>query len=237
MTDLDSAKAALKKAEEDLERWKYQRDQRSLNLAEAERRLGEAVVNGVDPDAKVNKRSTEDALIQAADRLNRLRANKEAATAAVLAAEQRLETAQRDVFLAEAADLRDQAARLRRKAARRQRKTDELLEQLQEREGVPYVPKPPEKPDAYTPGVGLRVVPVAIPKTQTLLNQAQALEDQAAQLQKRADDTPAAREQRRAAEKAARAEWMEWEQRDFERKQEEEAKAAGRKVRERPLGV
>lgn len=200
---VEQAQRKLEKAQEDLERWDHQASQYALDLADAERSLGEKVVEGVPEDVAVSRTSTQTVVKDAAIHLTALRAQHETAKAAAEVARGKIDKAQRGVWLAEAGELRAKAGRLRARAEKRQRKTDELLEQLLDHEGVDYVPTPEPQTGSSNPIMDAAGIIHYIPKTQGILNDAAQLEYQAQALQDRAANTPEARaelaEQRRKA--------------------------------------
>lgn len=233
-TKVEAAQAALAKAQEELHRWERQRDQRAIDVADAERSLGQAVVKGTPADQPINKASTEDALNAAGQNLATLRAEHEAATAAVEATRKRVDRAQRDVWLAQATEVREQAAAFTAEADERAKVTDALLVQLQQHEGVEYAPK---EVDTRQQVIAFGSATVSIPRTQRLRNEAAALIRQAEALEYQAASTPQAIEERAEAERQAREEAIRSTQEDNDRRYWEGRAGAGYRVVEPPVGV
>jgi hypothetical protein len=110
-----------------------------------------------------------------------------ATDAAITAARERRRLAILAVWAAEAAPLRERAARLRDEADARATRTGELLRQLEEWEGVRYVPAEPSRPNVAGDLQGgaptVRIIPA--PRTRQLQIEADDLERRAAALETR----------------------------------------------------
>src|SRR5512145_674694 len=117
-----------------------------------------------------------------AEQIGRLKGWTSVAAAAIVAARKRRIAAIKATWMAEATHLRAEAAELRSQADRRQKHTDELLNQLRVYEGCDYVPW---RPTLVIPDTSSDQVSYRIPRTQSLREQAQALEAQAAQREER----------------------------------------------------
>jgi hypothetical protein len=172
---LDRAQSALDQAVADRAYWEAERAAKDAELEDLESRLGgEALADA-------------SAVTRLADQVAGLRAQRDVATAAEVAAGRAVEAAQRGVLRAQAGELRTRATALHAVAAKRQRRTDELLRQLRDHEGSDYVAFEPRRTD--TPS---GPVTYAIPRTDSIRREAARLEHQAAELERLADaGTPA----------------------------------------------
>jgi hypothetical protein len=209
LTDVQRAERKLDNATEGLKRWEYQRDQYMLDLREAEQSVGEKVIGSVPLGDTVTKEATQDAVQKASLRIVELRAEVEATTSAVETAKQKIASAQRQVWMAQADELLKEAGTLRARAVKRQEKTDALLEKLLDWEGVGYVPaRPDERSISEAARMGGQQVVITIPKTQALINEAVQLEHQAQHLIYQAESTPEARQEQLVAANDAYAETL-----------------------------
>jgi hypothetical protein len=220
---VERAQDALDRAQENLKRWQYQREQRRLDLKSAEDSLGKSVLRNVDPNERVNKETTGDAVAAAGQRIASLRAELEAASAAAAESEKQLQEAQRNVLQAQADELRDQAENLRREAQTRMERTDKLLAELAEHEDCEYIAKPPPSADELAMA-GAGGVVVTLPKTQRLLNEAQSLELQAETLEVQTKPPVDRTAQRRKAHE----DWRRWEAEESKRQERKELQDQGR---------
>lgn len=114
----------------------------------------------------------------------RAKAELEALESSINAARRRRAAAIRDLYKAQAADLRREAANLIGGADKRQQKTDKLLAELQAYEGCTYRPY---RPMDHVPGVAgqPQKVIVRLPQTEWMRQSAQHLETQAEALESR----------------------------------------------------
>lgn len=106
----------------------------------------------------------------------------EATLVAIARARERRVEAIRAVWQAEADELRQQAADLRAEAERREARTRQLLDELREHEGCDYVPA--YHVLEYARGYA-DPVPITIPRSESLRNQAAALERRADEVARR----------------------------------------------------
>lgn len=121
---------------------------------------------------------------QVAGELSRLRGDLDVARATLSAAQGRQTAAEQAVKRAEAADLADKASDLRDASAARPKRTQALLAQLAEHEGVEYAPAPDEP--VYADGVAVPAFP-PVTKTERMLTEAGQLDARAAALDTEAD--------------------------------------------------
>lgn len=118
--------------------------------------------------------------------ISRLRDEADIAERAAAAAGRKLREARRDVLRARASELRAEAEKVRTEARVRQEKTDRLLAELEGHEGARYVPWKPRAVVNGLPGSG-EPVTYKVPMTSALLARAEQLEQDAAQLEAKAD--------------------------------------------------
>lgn len=231
------AEARLEQEKDILERAQYQRRQHEGNLADAEQSLGEEAFSGVPRDVPITRANTKDAVEGAAAGITLMRAEREIFERAEAAQHRKVDEAQRAVWLAQADELDEEADGFDGEADELQEQVDPLLEQVRTIQGVDYVPKPPDQSATTGPlapsGVGAPVTYVAIPKTQALRNQAVSHRRQAHALRAQVANTPEARASQAAADRKAREEWLEWERQNFDRQQDEEARAKVKRRNER----
>jgi hypothetical protein len=202
-TEVEAAETYLSEAEAALERWQRQAAQRAIDVADAERSLGQSVVDSTSASEPINKASTEGPLSAAGGNLATLRAEHEAAVAAVEATRKRIDKAQRGVWRAQAEEYRERATMLTAEADERQETTDRLLNELREFEGCDYGPT---YVDIQQQVVMFGSATVSIPTTQRLRNEAAALVQQAKALELQAGNTPEARAEQLETERRARDE-------------------------------
>lgn len=176
---LERAKDDVARAEADHKAWAGRLAQARTNVAEVEAGLGDSVLESGDVGTYGRQ-------------LAELRAKVEACEAAVASSAARVDDKRRSALLAEADELRAEAARIKREADARQRRTDDLLGQLREFEGVDYIVPtlPPlakgEQTGSWAEGGGpvVRVKPT--PKTEIMRAKASQLEKKAADLERKA---------------------------------------------------
>lgn len=147
------------------------RDLAEAGLPGLEASAGDLVLDGADVGRLASEISTARAEVSTLD-------------AAIDAARARRVEAIEAVFAAEADELRAQAAAKRAEAERRRGKTDLLLIQLEQHEGVPYGPLAPDRPARLDPtgqvGGEIQVIGRPIPRTAWLLVEAEDLDRRAA---------------------------------------------------------
>lgn len=129
----------------------------------------------------------EDAMKEQVGMLTRLRAEADACDAAIAEARRQRVDAIRDVWLAEATDLRVEARGLEDEASTRDTKTARLLKALEDWEDCQYVPKPPPEPgmSSGTAGGAPAIVHIPTPRTEALRHEASGLEAEATALEDR----------------------------------------------------
>lgn len=126
----DEAQAKLHATSEQVQTWERRVEQLSADVRSAEENAGaDALATGDLEGAAANVRSLQGQL--------------SIARQTVVAAEVQRDVAQADVWHAEAQDLRDEADADELAVSLHLGKTQELLEQLREHEGGPYVPDLP----------------------------------------------------------------------------------------------
>lgn len=171
---------ALQKAADDIaqaaeaaSRWSTEADALRTELESLESRAGAEVLDDESRAAALTAQIGE------------LRVRADLADRTALAARERLVEAQRAAVRARAAELREQAARLRAEAEERQAKTDRLLAELSEWEGgARYVLWRPDPVASASAGAGLSY---KVPTTEVIRERANALDRQAATLERQAD--------------------------------------------------
>lgn len=125
----ERAAARVAEVEATLAKWAAEESAATAELDDLRGRVGDEVL---DDEAAAGR---------LAEQMAALRTRADIAHVAAVAAERRLEVARRDLCRAWAGQLRADAERLRRTADERQRRTEALLAQLAEHEGVPYGPR------------------------------------------------------------------------------------------------
>ena len=157
-------------------RWCDRRNRAVAAAAESQGTAGAALLAG-----------GEGAMQEQVGTLTRLRAEADACDAAIVEARRQRVDAIRDVWLAEAADLRVEAKGLEDEASTRDTKTARLLKALEDWEGCHYVPEPPPEVGMHGDlgGGAPAVVYVRIPQTQGLRHQAELLRSEADALEAR----------------------------------------------------
>jgi hypothetical protein len=173
------AAQAVEAAEAALARWSGEAvdkandaDRLAAELAEAQARCGDDLIDDDDPDA----------VSRIAGALLHLQTQQAVAVRAAEVAEGRLTAARREVLRARAGNIRARAVRLREAAAARQARTDQLVAELQDWERVTYAPA-----QMYSSlgVVGQAVTPRTL--TQNVLERAGWLEEHAGQMERVAD--------------------------------------------------
>lgn len=165
---IEAAEKALTDAEAMLARWSAEVEAKGAELAHLQAHAGDDVLADADAAGRIAAQAVS------------LGAEQDVARRAVLAATSRVESARRALLEARAGQLRGRVDRLRKTAAGRQRRTDELLAALREHEGPDYVPWEP--PHGYVLQHGS--VTVKVPLTGVIAGWADALERQAAELER-----------------------------------------------------
>jgi hypothetical protein len=118
--------------------------------------------------------------------LTALRADLDSVTAAIISARAQRRAAILELWRGQAHELRQRARALKDEAAERAKRTDELLRQLAEFEGVSYVPAgpaPQSRAHSSDAPPALTISYVAVPRTQLLIEQAANLEMQARRIE------------------------------------------------------
>jgi hypothetical protein len=161
--------------------WSARRRQLTSDLAELERTSGDTVLDSVLAD---EGEATSKAL---ASQLAKMRSEIETIDSTIAAARRRRLEVIPSVTACEAEQLRRQAVELRRAADEREPKTAELLDALQSWEGCEYAPKAPTRSGPYGGQVGgaLNMVVVSVPRTLQLRQQADMLDRQALEAERR----------------------------------------------------
>ncbi len=121
--------------------------------------------------------------------ISRLQNEIKVKKSALIKCEDLLIISQNNIWIAEASSKRKEAAQLRKEAGSRQLKTDELLAQLLDFEGVCFAPLPPSSPGSPVGnlvGGSPQIVIVPITKTQEMFNKAAQLEAEAGALERSA---------------------------------------------------
>ena len=156
--------------------WCDRRGRAVAAAAEAEGTAGAALLEG-----------GESAMQAQVQNLTRLRVESDACDAAIAEARRRRLEAVRDVWLAEASDLREQAKGIEAEASTRDTKTARLLKALEDWEGCRYVPEPPPEigVSGGLAGGAPTVVHIPTPRTAILRSDAERLKAEAAVLDKR----------------------------------------------------
>lgn len=171
-TMLDEALKTMEKMDGAAERWAVEVAQKRQVLAELESSMGgEALA-----DAGKAEQLAEDLAV--------VRARVDVAESTHGRAAAEAVEARRQALRAYGAELLAEAAKVRSEAETRQKRTERLLAELAEYEGVDYAPKP----IMSVTGVGSPYTPVT--RTGGLLNKAAHLEREAEQWRLRADEAP-----------------------------------------------
>ena len=167
-----------------------------VKLADAEKRLGEkhttkaaeleAIAGGLGQATLAAELAGEEVDPSSTRRARELRTELEAIDGAIQEARRTRQEAIRGAWKAEAADLRAEAGKRRDEAADRQKRTDELLTQLREHEGVDYLPGPkPEYLGAMLSRPLIYGIDAAVPATAALRLEAGRLDTEASELEAR----------------------------------------------------
>lgn len=170
---VEAAAQAVADVEAQLARWVSDGSTAEAELEDLRGRAGDEVLDD------------ERAAARLAQAMTGLRSRIEIAQQAAEAATRRLDGARRQLLRAQAAELRERAARLRADADARQQKTDRLLVELREYEGVAFGPVPRYSPTGSVIGVA------PLTKTEMLRNDAKRCEARALALDAAADGAAA----------------------------------------------
>jgi hypothetical protein len=176
----ERAKARLNEAAEQVTAWEQRAQRLTEDLQEVEAAVGAQALASGDLEA-------------AAAGVARLRGQLGVARQTVVAAEAQRDAAQCAAWRAEADDLRAEADDVERQASRHAAKTRALLEQLEKHEGGPYVP---DQPQLDINGLPTSSKSFWTPRSRQLAIEAERkhseagrLDQQAAQLEQRRDET------------------------------------------------
>lgn len=171
MRHVANAEKELSRCEQSHARWQAEGAAKRAELADLEARLGDDVL------------ADESAAVRLTRQVADLRAAVDTAERTAASAAQRLAAARVNVDRARAVDLREQAAELRAQASKRAEVTTKLLAQLRVHEGTDFVAFEPKRDAMALAAAGS--ITWALPRTTVILTQADALEADAAVLDKK----------------------------------------------------
>lgn len=169
-SNVAKARSEVTRLEETVAKWEADAAAKTAELEDLEGRAGDEVL----ADETVAERLT--------GAIAKLRAGIEIGRRAADAARRKLYAARRELLRAKAAELREQAETLVKSAEKRQQRTDKLLKELAEFEGVEF--EPVRVIATLNPGPGI------VPPTRTDMfrNQAAAMKQRARQHDQQAED-------------------------------------------------
>lgn len=127
---VDKARGEVVKVEGTVARWQADATAKRAELVDLEARAGDEVL------------ADETAAVRLTEQMTALRSGIDIADRAAEAAGRKLADVRRALLRARAVEMRDQAASLLQNAEKRQKRTDALLAELADFEGVPFAPAP-----------------------------------------------------------------------------------------------